>query len=165
MDRWLTLLEQMFVIRRTGAWHGNNRKRLVKAPKLHFLDSGLLAALRGINLKAAREDRNKFGDMLEGFVFTELAKLIPRTGFGDTIHHYRDKDQTEVDFVIERDGKVLGIEVKAAMTVRPGDLRGLKRLQGLTGADFACGIVLHDGERIQRLGDQFYAMPVHQLWA
>ncbi len=163
-DRWLTLLEYMFVIRRTGAWHKNDRKRLIKAPKLHFLDSGLLAALRGFNLSTVREDRDKFGALLEGFVFAELAKLSGGTQAGGPINHYRDKDQIEVDFVIERNGMILGIEAKAGMTVKPEDFRGLKRLQNLTGDAFACGIVLHDGERIQRTGDRLYAMPVSQLW-
>lgn len=52
VDRWLTLLERTYLIRRVGAWHRNERKRLVKTPKLQFLDSGLLAALRRIDRTA-----------------------------------------------------------------------------------------------------------------
>jgi len=164
VDRWLTLLEHMFVVRRINAWHRNKRKRLIKAPKLHFLDSGLLAAMRGVGAKSPPRDRAGFGALLEGFVFAELAKILGRQQAAGAIRHYRDKDQVEVDFVIERDGKVVGIEVKAGMTVKPGDFRGLKRLQNATGSEFACGIVLHDGERIQRTGDRLYAMPVSLLW-
>ena len=164
VDRWLTLFEQMFVIRRIGAWHWNERRRLVRTPKLHFLDSGLLAALLGIGIKDVKKDRVKFGALLAGFVFSELTKLAVRTPFRTSISHYRDKDKFEVDFVVEQGGKILGIEVKAGMTVKPEDFRGLKRLRDATGSEFASGIVLHDGERIQKTDDQFFAMPVSQLW-
>ena len=112
-----------------------------------------------------RADRNKLGSLLEGFVYTELAKIFGQASAYASISHYRDKDKLEVDFVIEQAGKTLGIEVKAGATAKPEDFRGLKRLRSATGEAFACGIVLHDGERIQRLGDRLFAMPVSRLWA
>ena len=165
VDRWLSLLEQMFVVRRVRAWHRNELKRLVRTPKLHFLDSGLLAALRAVGVDDLRADRAKLGPMLEGLVFAEISKLVGQSPHPVSITHYRDRDKVEVDFVIERAGRTVGIEVKAAATVSPGDFRGLKRLRDAAGNAFACGIVLHDGERIQRTGDKCFAMPVSQLWA
>ena len=165
VDRWLTLLEQMFVLRRVRAWHPNRLKRLVRTPKLHFLDTGLLAGLRAVGVKDLSADRRMFGSLLEGFVYAELAKLAGQATVYTSISHYRDKDKTEVDLVIEQAGQILGIEVKAGATARSGDFRGLKRLQSATGEAFACGIVLHDGERIQRLGDRLFAMPVSRLWS
>ncbi|MCY3816431.1 MAG: ATP-binding protein [Gammaproteobacteria bacterium] len=164
VKRWLILLEQMFVVRRVRAWHPNRLKRLVRTPKLHFLDTGLLAVLRGDSVKALAADRNKFGPLLEGFVFSELVKIASQTTEYASISHYRDKDKVEVDFVVEQSGAILGIEVKAGAIAKPEDFRGLKRLQSATGEAFACGIVLHDGDRIQRLGERLYAMPVSRLW-
>lgn len=164
VERWLSLLEQMFVVRRVRAWRRNDLKRLVKAPKLHFLDSGLLAALRGVGADELRKERHKLGSMLEGFVFAELSKLAALSEAPVSIAHYRDRDQVEVDFVLECAGRIVGIEVKAAATVQPGDYHGLRRLCDAAGDAFACGIVLHDGERIQRTGDRHFAMPVSQLW-
>ncbi len=165
VDRWLALLEQMFVIRRVRAWHRNELKRLVKTPKLHFLDSGLLAALRRVTKADIENDRSKLGALLEGFVFSELSKLVGQSDDPVTISHLRDRDKVEVDFVLEQAGRVVGIEVKAAASVKPEDFRGLKQIQDATGRAFACGIVLHDGDRIQRTGDRLYAVPVSQLWA
>jgi predicted AAA+ superfamily ATPase len=165
VDRWLSLLEQMFVVRRVRAWHRNDLKRLVKTPKLHFLDTGLLAALRRVGVDDLRADRGKLGSMLEGFVFSEVSKLAGQSPDPASISHYRDRDQVEVDFVIEQAGRVLGVEVKAAATVKPDDFHGLKRLHDATGEAFACGIVLHDGDRIQRTGERLFAMPISQLWA
>ena len=164
IDRWLTLLEQMFVIRRVRAWHRNDLKRLVKTPKLHFLDSGLLASLRRVTKEDIENDRSKLGALLEGFVFTELTKLVGQSDDPVSISHLRDRDKLEVDFVLEKAGRAVGIEVKAAASVKPEDFYGLKRLQEATGKAFACGIVLHDGERIHRIGDRLFAMPIHQLW-
>ncbi|MFO0691208.1 MAG: ATP-binding protein [Myxococcota bacterium] len=165
IDRWLALLEQMFVIRRVRAWHRNDLKRLVKTPKLHFLDSGLLAALRRVTEEDIKHDRSKLGALLEGFVFSELTKLVGQCDDPVSISHLRDRDKVEVDFVLERAGRIIGLEVKAAASVRPDDFHGLKRLQEATGKAFACGIILHDGERIQRTADRLFAMPVQQLWA
>lgn len=71
----------------------------------------------------------------------------------------------EVDFVLEHVRRIVGIEVKAAATAKPDDFHALERLRAASGKAFACGIVLHDGERIQRVGDKLFAMPLHQLWA
>jgi uncharacterized protein len=165
IDRWLGLLEQMFVVRRIRAWHRNDLKRLVKTPKLHFLDSGLLAALRRVNEKDVKDDRSKLGALLEGFAFSELSKLAGQSDDPVAIGHLRDRDQLEVDFVLERGRRVVGIEVKASATVKPEDFRGLRRLAEATGRAFACGIVLHDGERIQRIEDRLFAMPIERLWS
>ena len=107
INRWLTLLEQMFVLRRVRAWHRNDLKRLVKTPKLHFLDTGLLAALRRVSVSDIRADRNRLGSLLEGFIFSELEKQIALSSDPVLISHYRDKDQIEVDFVLERARQVV----------------------------------------------------------
>jgi predicted AAA+ superfamily ATPase len=165
VDRWLTILEQMFIVRRIRAWHRNDLKRLIKTPKLHFLDTGLLCALRRVSATDILQDRNRLGPLLEGFVYSELAKQAEVSSGDVLISHYRDKDQVEVDFVLEKSGSVVGIEVKSSTGVKPEDFRGLKRLQEAAGKAFTCGIVLHDADRIQRVGQQLYAMPLGQLWS
>jgi predicted AAA+ superfamily ATPase len=165
VDRWLALLEKMFVLRRIRAWHRNDLKRLVRTPKLHFLDTGLLAALRRVGVEGLELDRNRLGSLLEGFVFAELVKIVGLMQGSTSISHYRDKDKVEVDFVVEHARRIVGIEVKAGATVKTDDLTGLKRLRDATGKAFACGIVLHDGDSIQRAGDRLFVMPIGQLWA
>ncbi len=165
VDRWLTLLERMFLIRRIPAWHHNNLKRLVRTPKLHFLDSGLLASLRRTDSAAIARDRRTLGPLLESFVYGELAKAIALDHGLATVSHYRDKDGMEVDFVLERSpGDIVAIEVKAAATTHPRDFRGLKRLRHALGDRLACGIVLHDGDRIQQTGTRLFAIPFRLLW-
>ena len=165
VERWLTLLEQMFLIRRVPAWHRNDLKRLIKAPRLHFIDSGLLAALQRVSEGNIQVKRSRLGPLLEGFVFSELTKLIAYSDDPVSLSHFRSRDRVEVDFVLEQAGKIVGIEVKATATLKPRDFHGLQRLQAATGRTFACGAILHDGERIQRVGDRLFAMPVASLWA
>ena len=165
VDRWLALFEHMFLVRRVVAWHRSGLKRLVKAPKLHFLDSGLLAALQRVSAATVARNRQKLGALLKSFVYAELAKTAALSDDELTLSHYRDKDQVEVDFVLERSpGAIVGIEVKASATVRPRDFKGLKRLRQAVGERFSCGIILHDGDRIQKAASRLFAMPVKMLW-
>ena len=164
-DRWLTLLEHLFVVRRVPAWHSNELKRLIKTPKLHFLDSGLLAAVRRIDKETLLKNRQPLGMLLECFVFAELQKAIALHPEPILVSHYRDKDQVEVDFVLEGlSGSILGVEVKASATIRGEDFHGLRRLRDATDANFTCGILLHDGDRIHQVEDRLFAMPVSMLW-
>ncbi|MCB8829770.1 DUF4143 domain-containing protein, partial [Escherichia coli] len=110
-------------------------------------------------------DRTRFGAILESFVVSEIFKLAAWSERRLTFSHYRTKDQDEVDLVIEdRRGRVIGIEVKAAATVRQHDLRGLRQLQEAVGDRFVHGIVLHDHDRITPFGEKLHAMPLSSLW-
>ena len=165
VDRWLVLLEHLFLVRRVPAWHRNDVKRLVKAPKLHFLDSGLLAAVRRVGAPAIARNRGKLGQLLECLVFSEIAKAPDLADRGIVASHYRDKDTVEVDLVLEHtDGRIVGIEVKASATVNPRDFRGLARLKAACGDCFSCGVLLHDGDRVQEVAPGQFLMPVSMLW-
>jgi uncharacterized protein len=163
--KYIEILEQLYLVRRVEPWFRNQLKRLVKTPKLHFLDSGLLATLRAVTPERIRLDRAIFGSLLETFVFSELIKQISWTGNACALYHYRDKDQDEVDFVVEDDAAaVVGIEVKASATVNSGDFKGLRKLAEACGAAFRSGIVLYDGERRAPFGDRLFAAPLSCLW-
>ena len=165
VNRWLALLEHMFLIRRVRAWHTSELRRLVKSPKIQFLDSGLLAALTRTGLSEISRDRQKLGPLLESFVFSEITKAIALTNELTTISHYRSKDGVEVDLVLERTpGIVVGIKVKAGATAHPQDFKGLNHLKKAAADNFVCGILLHDGERVQRIDSDLYAMPISMLW-
>ena len=165
VDRWLTLFEQMFLVNRVRAWHDNQLKRLVKAPKLYFTDSGLLSALLRLDQTEALRDRQRLGPLLESFVHGELAKAVSISGDPTTISHYRDKDGVEVDLVLERGpGTVVGIEIKAGATAQPRHFKGLKRINSTIGDRFVCGILLHDGDRVQQVEDRLFAMPIKMIW-
>lgn len=164
-QKYVGILERLFLTRLVPPWSHNAVSRLTKTPKLHFLDTGLLAALSDTTTSQIQTDRTRYGPLLENFVVSEVLKLITWSDKRLRISHFRTKEQDEVDLVIEdRRGRVIGIEVKASATVRPNDLRGLRQLQAATGDNFVQGLVLHDHDRITPFGERLHAAPVSLLW-
>jgi hypothetical protein len=99
----------------------------LKTPKLQFIDSGLRATLLDLTVEEAQQDRRRFSNVLETFVFGELLKHTPTADGDYRLMYYRDADKFEVDVVIENGaGQLVGVEVKAAATFKESDLRGLK---------------------------------------
>jgi predicted AAA+ superfamily ATPase len=165
-QRYVALLEQVFLIATLQPWFTNALKRIVKTPKLHFLDSGLLAAVRGLTFERVKADRGTLGAILESFVFSEVLKLMTASDLRLTPHHFRDRDMREVDIVMERDdGMIVGIEVKASATVKVSDFSGLRALAEACGERFSFGVVLYDSAEVVPFGDRLAAAPLSCLWA
>lgn len=163
--RYLGVLQTMYLLRRLEPWWRNEAKRLIKTPKLHLLDSGLLAALRGLTAARLNVDRTPYGALLETWVLAELAKLISWHDEPVRLGFLRTKDQLEVDAVLERaDGALVGIEVKAAATVTAADFRGLRQLDLASPGQMKIGLVLYDGEQALPFGERLWAVPVGCLW-
>lgn len=162
---YVTLLEQVFLVDELPPWHSNRLSRLVKTSKLHAGDTGLACALLGVGTDALWEDRSLYGQMLETFAVQELRRLASGAEESIVFHHLRDRDGTEVDVVMEVDGrKLVGVEVKAAATVKKSDFKGIRRLRDATGDRFIRGVVLYDGETTLPFGDRCWAIPFHRLW-
>ncbi len=161
---YVALLERVYLLERLPPWHSNRGKRLVKTPKLHVGDTGLACALLGVSAATLLRDRHLMGQLLETFVFQELRRQATWFGGPVDFFHYRDRDQVEVDIVMEHGGLVAGVEVKLGATVRSSDFRGLRRLREACGERFAAGVVLYDGETAIGFGDGLYAVPVRMLW-
>lgn len=164
--KYTGVFESLYLLRSLQPWHSNALKRLTKTPKLHFLDSGLLAALRDVSPDRLRKDRTLLGPLLETFVLAEILKLASWSQDRYEFSHFRDKERNEVDIVIEdRRGRVVGIEVKASATVSPRDFAGLRRLSDACGDRFVLGLVLHDHEQVVPFGERLLAAPVSALWS
>lgn len=163
--KYVGIFEQMYLLKRVEVWACNRLKRLVKTPKLQFLDSGLLATLLDLTPSTTEQDRARFGNVLETFVYGELLKQAT-TAEGDyRLLYYRDHDQFEVDVVIENTGgQLVGVEIKAAASIRESDLRGLKRLANIAGDTFKLGVILYDGTETLPLGDRLWAAPISTVW-
>ena len=164
--RYVDVFENLFMVRTLQPWYTNTLKRLTKSPKLHFLDSGLLATLKDLSLDRLNRERALLGPLLESFVFGELLKLASWSDDCYAFSHFRDKDRNEVDLVIEdRRGRVVGIEVKASATVSKGDFSGLHHLAAACGDRFVLGLVLYDHDRTVPFGDRMAAAPLSTLWS
>lgn len=164
-SRYIGIFEQMYLLKRIDVWARNRLNRMVKTPKLQFIDSGLLSMLLDLSSEEVRQNRTRFGNVLETFVFSELLKHSTTADGNYRLMYYRDSDKFEVDFVIENAaGKLAGVEVKAAATVKESDLRGLKKLASLAGSQFKIGVLLYDGTETMPLGNGIWAAPLSTLW-
>ena len=163
--RYVGVFEQMFLLKRVEVWARNRLKRVVKTPKLQFIDAGLLATLLDLGSAEAQQDRSRFGNVLETFAYGELLKHITAAEDDYRLLYYRDVDMFEVDVVIENAaGQLIGVEIKAAATIKASDLHGLKKLASVAGDQFKMGVLLYDGTETMPLGDRLWAAPLSTLW-
>lgn len=162
---YVHLLERVFLLESLRPWHTNRLSRLVKTPKLHMGDAGLAASLLGVDPRALNQDRTLLGQLLETFVFQELRRQASWSEDAIEFFHFRDRDGSEVDLVLERGARELaGVEVKASATVVTSDFSGLRKLKAAAGKRFHAGVVLYDGETCVPFGEQLFAVPIRMLW-
>jgi uncharacterized protein len=162
---YVTVLERVFLLDRLPPWHRNRLSRLVKTAKLHVGDTGLTCALLGVDAVALSRERDRLGPLLETFVLQELRRQASWHPDPVDFFHYRDRDDFEVDIVLECGSvAIAGIEVKAAASVTDADFRGLRKLSDVAGRQFVAGVVLYDGASAVRFGDNLFAVPMRVLW-
>ena len=155
-----------FILYEIPAWAKPNvlNKRFTKSPKLFFTDTNLLVYLLRRDLKDIFDnDRVTMGRLFENFIASEIMKnavCIP----GLDVSHFRTSDQKEVDFVLEKDGHVIGIEVKLNSTPNLHDFNGLKTLKEIVGERFKRGILIYTGKEKLPFGEDFWAVPACYLW-
>ncbi|WP_238016497.1 ATP-binding protein [Dactylosporangium sp. AC04546] len=158
--RYVDILETIYLVRLLPGWSANATTRTVAAPKIVFVDPGLAGFLATGAVGGMPE-----GGLVENFVLSELARQLTWARSSIRLYHYRDRDQYEVDGVLEDNaGNVVGIEVKAAETVRAGDFRGLRLLQRRLGERFRAGFVLYCGTESLSFGDGLTCLPIPALW-
>jgi hypothetical protein len=169
VKRYMEILELMFIIRRVHPYVRNIAKRTVTGmPKLHFLDTGLACHLLGSKKPETLYLSQFFGGLVENLVFCELLKHATWAEEEVNFYHFRDAARHELDLVIERsDGKVIGVEVKASMSVRAEDFSGLSVFADYAGDRFLDGVLFYSGDKILpfRINDTvFHALPISALW-
>jgi len=125
---WLSVLETSFIIHRLPAWHANVRKQVVKAPKLHFFDSGLVCYLLGIREPQQLRHHPLRGAIFESWVVSELYKAQVHAGEQPRMFHYRESRGLEIDLLIDRGETLHAIEIKSGATASPDFFRHFDRL-------------------------------------
>ena len=166
LQRYMTLLEYVFLIIKIPAWTPNAEGQFVKSPKIFLNDTGLLSHLMGESAQNI-ENRTKAGALLENFVVMEIIKQISWSDTTLKPYHFSIHKGAEVDLVLEDRGKKLyGIEIKSSASLKASDFNGLKRLADLAGKKFQKGIVLYTGEQVLGGfgGKNLHAIPISNLW-
>jgi len=165
LHRYWALLEAIFLARSLPAWSANLGARLVKAPKVLMVDSGLLCHLAGLDAGRLKADDLMTGNVLEAFVAGEIARQITWSRARPALFHFRTHAHQEVDLLLEgADGRLVGIEVRKTASPSAADFKGLRHLKEKTGKRFLRGILLYTGTESVGFGEDLYALPVSALW-
>lgn len=114
---WFSVLEASFIAFRLPAWSGNVRKRLIKMPKLHFHDAGLVCWLLGIRDIGQLQTHPLRGSIFETWVVSEVAKQRANEGERGGLYFYRDHNGNEADLLIDGASGLTVVEAKAGQTV------------------------------------------------
>lgn len=126
---WLSILETSFILFPLRAFHANTRKRLVKMPKLHFFDTGLLCWLLGIREPEQLRVHPLRGPIFETWVVSEIAKRCQHCDAPYRLSFYRDRDGAEIDLIADRASRLALIEAKSAETASPVLWKGIRRVR------------------------------------
>jgi predicted AAA+ superfamily ATPase len=124
---WLSVLETSYIVHRIPAWHANIRKQVVKAPKLHFFDAGLVCHLLGIREPEQLRHHPQRGAIFESWVVAEIHKSYVHRGLSPDLFHYRESRGVEIDVVREEADRLAAIEIKSGATLAADFFRPLHR--------------------------------------
>jgi predicted AAA+ superfamily ATPase len=169
---YLPLLHTVYLALELPPWSRNLVSRVSKNPKSYLVDTGLAAHLLGMNAaRLAQATSSPTGALMETFVVNELVRQVSRIAdeLGVNLYHYRAHTGSEVDVIAEADdGRVVGIEVKAGVSVDASDFSHLAavrdRVDRLSDVSFVRGVVLYAGTAQHSFGDRLDAIPLASLW-
>lgn len=150
IDLWLGALESSYVVRLLRPYHRNFGKRVVKRPKLYFLDVGLACRLLHITEVRQLEAHPLRGALFETWCFTEVLKYFAHRGRKESLWYWRSSDGIEIDLLLERGQTLVPIEIKVGMTPSAAAAAGIRKLHELRARDpdveVAPGLVLFGGD-------------------
>lgn len=168
VDQYLDILTRLSMITKLGAWTSGEGKRDIKNAKYHFVDTGMACALRRFTDQTFEIDHSPqaLGGILESYVLNELMRALPLQDMDYRLYHWRSADRREIDILIDRGDRLVGVEVKSAATVISEDFKHLRwfATNGPGRGRKFTGIVFYLGQQKLTFGDGHFALPVSSLW-
>ena len=166
LNRYIGLLEAVFLIHPFSAWSSGLSHRTLKAQRVAFVDSGLLIHLLGVDPATLSPEEPLVRGVLSSWVGMELQR---QGGWSETtmeVVHFRSVRQYEVPIVMARgDGQIVAIDVTAESYPSPAGLRPIEFLEQVAGDRLSAGILLTAGPEARRLSEKLWALPYSALWA
>ena len=161
INTWMGILEMTFVAFRLQPYHKNFNKRLVKMPKLYFYDTGLAAALLGIENSQQLELNSFRSALFENFVILDLIKQRFNQAKSSNLFFWRDSAGNELDILIDQTERLIPVEIKSGQTVTPAFFKGLNYWQKLTGEEG--GYVIYGGNQMEKRSHGRTVLPYTDL--
>ncbi len=160
---WLSILEATFQVFLLRPYYANIGKRLVKSPKVYFMDTGVLCYLVGLREVEHAASGPMGGALFENLVIAEIYKSIVHRGEEPALYFWRTASGTEVDLVVETQRKLIPIEIKLSATPRPEMGKEIAAFRRDFGERAAPGYVIHPGKTVLPLGQATLALPFSAL--
>jgi hypothetical protein len=158
--RHIQLLTQTFQVDILRPFLSNRFKQLVKTPKVYWTDTGMATHLAAAATIGDLERRNLLGPFLETWVHSEIRKLLALEREHVEVSFWGARGGREVDFILERGGEIVGIEVKSSAAVRGRDLEGLRACRSRLEKRWRLGVVLYTGHDTLSIDDKTIAVPI-----
>jgi predicted AAA+ superfamily ATPase len=159
VKKWISLLETSGIIFLLRPYYRNYSKRLVKTPKLYFIDTGLLCYLLSIRESKDLKHNPLYGSIFETFLISEFYKRVAHLGEKPPLFFWRDKTGNEIDLIVDLGSYTLPIEIKLSKTYSSSLKTSMKKFFGITQDSIHNGIVLYTGERIVGRGSDMMVVP------
>jgi uncharacterized protein len=159
---WLSVLEASYVVRTLAPHHRNFSKRLIKSPKLYFLDPGLAAWLLEIREPGQLANHAMRGPLFETWIYSELIKAAFNRGDRPRLYFWRDRTGLEIDFLVDQGARLVPIEAKSGATFAPDWLAALDRWTELAGEEAGQGWIVHGGS-LQAVRRGIRVVPWNQI--
>jgi hypothetical protein len=163
IKRWISVLEASGIVFFLPPFLHNFNKRLVKAPKLYFTDTGLLCYLLSIRNAEQLKSHPLYGAVFETFVASELYKRCAHVGEAPPLYFWRDKMGNEVDMIADLGSQTVALEFKSAQTLSPHFADGLRKWFALPGNTARRGLVVYAGPHVMGRGRDIRMLPWWRL--
>jgi predicted AAA+ superfamily ATPase len=141
---WLSILQSSYIIYLLPPYHKNYNKRVVKSPKMYFMDTGLACSLLGIREQSEIENSHFRGALFENYVITELIKQKYNTGSTAGFYYWKENNGLEVDLLIDSGNKIVAHEIKSTVTFNDSLLKSLRQWKKISGSK-EC-VLLYNGQ-------------------
>ena len=152
IKEWFSILEASFIIVRLQPYFANIKKRLIKTPKLYFVETGLAAFLLGIESDTQIQRDPLRGHLFENMIVMELIKTRYNQGLNPQLYFYRDQQQHEVDVIYKNADQLIPIEIKSSHTFNKLFMKELDYFSALFPTQCATGYIIYAGQLSQQLG-------------
>jgi len=162
-EKWLSVLRASNLIYLLPPYHSNVTKRAIKTPKIYFLDTGLMAFLTKWHTVEQIETGAMSGAFFETFVFCEILKSFYNAGIDPKtyLYFYRDKDDNEIDFIINYNSKLHPIEVKKKSNPNLGDIKAFRFIENNEIYQRGTGAVICTNDSVVPLNDKDRILPFY----
>lgn len=161
--KWLSILVTTGIVYLLRPYANNVEKRVVKTPKLYFLDTGLAAWLTKWTMPEVLESGAMAGHIFETFVVAEILKSWLNAGLDPPVYFYRDKDGTEIDMLIEDGGYLYPVEIRKTATPTANDAASFYILKRIKGKKMGSGVVVCATDKVGILREHVFSLPVSCL--